>query len=107
MNIHPSLIPAFCGRGYYGHKVHEAVIERGVKLSGCTVHFADNEYDQGPIIAQRSVPVNDGDTPDTLAARVFEEECRLYPECVRLFAEGKLEIEGRSVLIRNPSITSQ
>lgn len=101
MNIHPALIPAFCGRGYYGHKVHEAAIERGVKLSGCTVHFADNEYDHGPIIAQRGVPVLDGDTPDSLAARVFEAECQLYPECIRLFAEGKLHIEGRRVLIKN------
>ena len=67
MNIHPSLIPAFCGRGYYGHKVHESVIERGVKVSGCTVHFADNQYDHGPIILQRSVCVSDDDTPDSLA----------------------------------------
>jgi phosphoribosylglycinamide formyltransferase 1 len=100
MNIHPSLIPAFCGHGYYGHKVHEAALERGVKLSGCTVHFADNEYDHGPIIAQEGVPVLDSDTPDSLAARVFEAECRLYPECIRLFAEGRLEVVGRRVVIR-------
>jgi formyltetrahydrofolate-dependent phosphoribosylglycinamide formyltransferase len=80
MNIHPSLIPAFCGKGYYGHHVHEAVLQIGVKLSGCTVHFADNEYDHGPIILQRAVPVLDDDTPDSLAERVFQEEKIAYPE---------------------------
>jgi phosphoribosylglycinamide formyltransferase-1 len=84
LNIHPSLIPSFCGKGYYGHKVHEAALERGVKISGCTVHFSDNEYDNGPIILQRSVPVEDDDTPDSLAARVFEQECLAYPEAIRL-----------------------
>ena len=91
LNIHPALIPAFCGQGFHGHHVHEAVLARGVKLSGCTVHFADNEYDHGPIIVQRAVPVLEGDTPDTLAARVFEAECDAYPEAIRLFAEGRLE----------------
>jgi formyltetrahydrofolate-dependent phosphoribosylglycinamide formyltransferase len=99
MNIHPSLIPAFCGKGYYGHRVHEAALAYGVKLSGCTVHFADNLYDHGPIILQRAVPVLDQDTPDTLAARVFEEECKAYPEAIRLFAAGRLQIEGRIVRI--------
>jgi formyltetrahydrofolate-dependent phosphoribosylglycinamide formyltransferase len=99
MNIHPSLIPAFCGKGYYGQRVHEAALAYGVKISGCTVHFADNVYDHGPIILQRTVPVLDGDTPDTLAARVFEEECKAYPEAIRLFAEGKLQREGRRVRI--------
>lgn len=99
MNIHPALIPAFCGKGYFGHKVHEAALERGVKVSGCTVHFADNKYDHGPIILQKPVPVLDGDTPDTLAARVFEAECDAYPEAVRLFAEGRLSIDGRRVRI--------
>ena len=99
MNIHPALIPAFCGKGYFGHKVHEAALERGVKVSGCTVHFADNEYDHGPIILQRSVPVQDDDTPDTLAARVFEAECEAYPEAIRLFAAGRLQIDGRRVRI--------
>ena len=99
MNIHPALIPAFCGKGYYGHHVHEAVLAYGVKVSGCTVHFADNEYDHGPIILQRAVPVLDDDTPDTLAARVFEQECEAYPEAIRLFAEGRLRIEGRRVKI--------
>ena len=99
MNIHPGLIPAFCGHQYYGHKVHEAVINYGAKVSGCTVHFADNVYDNGPIIIQRAVPVLDDDTPDTLAARVFQEECVAYPEAIRLFAAGRLKIEGRRVRI--------
>jgi formyltetrahydrofolate-dependent phosphoribosylglycinamide formyltransferase len=102
LNIHPSLIPAFCGQGYYGHRVHEAALEYGVKLSGCTVHFADNEYDHGPIILQRTVPVLDGDTAETLAARVFAQECEAYPEAIRLFAQGKLRIEGRKVRTTEP-----
>jgi len=97
MNIHPSLIPAFCGKGFHGQHVHEAVLASGVKLTGCTVHFADNEYDKGPIIVQKSVPVLDDDTPVTLAARVFAAECEAYPEAIRLFAEGRLRIEGRRV----------
>jgi len=99
INIHPSLIPAFCGKGLYGHRVHEEVIKSGVKVTGCTVHFADNEYDHGPIILQRTAPVLDDDTPDTLAARVFEQECIAYPEAVRLFGEGRLKIEGRRVRV--------
>jgi len=99
MNIHPALIPAFCGKGFYGHRVHEAVLECGAKLSGCTVHFADNEYDHGPIISQRIVAVRDDDTPDTLAARVFEQECEAYPQAIQWFAEGRLRIEGRRVRI--------
>jgi phosphoribosylglycinamide formyltransferase-1 len=99
MNIHPALIPAFCGKGYYGHHVHEAALAYGVKVSGCTVHFADNEYDHGPIILQRTVPVLDDDTPDRLAQRVFGAECEAYPEAIRLFAEGKLRIEGRRVRV--------
>ena len=95
MNIHPALIPAFCGKGYYGHHVHEAVLEYGAKVSGCTVHFADNVYDHGPVIVQKTVPVLDGDTPDSLAARVFGKECEAYPEAIRLFGEGRLQIEGR------------
>ena len=97
MNIHPSLIPAFCGKGFYGHHVHEAVISYGAKVSGCTVHFVDNQYDHGPIILQKSVPVLDDDTPGGLAARVFEQECVAYPEAIQLFAEGKLAVEGRRV----------
>lgn len=101
LNIHPALIPAFCGQGFHGHHVHEAVLARGVKLSGCTVHFADNEYDHGPIIVQRAVPVLEGDTPDTLAARIFEAECDAYPEAIRLFATGRLVIEAGRLRIQN------
>ncbi len=102
MNVHPALIPAFCGKGYYGHHVHEAVLAYGAKISGCTVHFADNEYDHGPIILQRAVEVRDEDTPETLAARVFAQECEAYPEAVRLFAAGRLRIEGRVVRRQAP-----
>ncbi len=98
-NIHPALIPAFCGQGMYGHRVHEAALEYGVKLSGCTVHFADNEYDHGPVIVQKAVPVLDDDTSDTLAARVFEAECQAYPAALRLIAEGRVHVEGRRVRI--------
>ncbi len=91
MNIHPSLIPAFCGKGMYGHFVHEAVLARGCKVSGCTVHFADSEYDHGPIISQKCVPVLESDTPGTLAARVFEAECIAYPAAIRLFADHRRE----------------
>jgi phosphoribosylglycinamide formyltransferase 1 len=99
MNIHPALIPAFCGKGYYGHHVHEAALAAGVKITGCTVHFCDNQYDHGPIVLQRPVPVLEDDTPDSLSARVFEQECEAYPEAVHLFAEGRLRIEGRRVRI--------
>jgi len=100
LNIHPSLLPAFGGKGMYGHHVHEAVLAFGAKVSGCTVHFADNEFDHGPIVSQRAVPVQDDDTPDTLAARVFEQECLAYPEAIRHFAAGALSIEGNRVRIR-------
>jgi formyltetrahydrofolate-dependent phosphoribosylglycinamide formyltransferase len=98
-NIHPALVPAFCGQGFYGHHVHEAVLRYGAKLSGCTVHFADNQYDHGPVILQKAVPVLDDDTPDTLAARVFEAECAAYPEALQLIADGRVKIEGRRVRI--------
>ncbi len=94
VNIHPALIPAFCGKGFYGHHVHEAVLEHGVKVSGCTVHFVDNEYDHGPIILQKAVPVADDDTPETLAARVFGAECKAYPEVLRMIAAGRVSVEG-------------
>ncbi len=100
INVHPALIPAFSGRGYYGHHVHEAVIEAGVKLSGATVHFADDEYDHGPIILQETVPVTDDDTPDTLAEKVQALERRLVPEAVRLIAAGRLVHDGRRVRIK-------
>ncbi len=96
-NIHPALIPAFSGKGFHGPAVHRAALEAGVKVSGCTVHFADNEYDHGPIVSQRVVPVLDDDTPESLAARVFAEECEAYPEAIRWFAEGRLVVEGRRV----------
>jgi phosphoribosylglycinamide formyltransferase 1 len=97
INIHPSLIPAFCGKGFHGHHVHEAVLERGAKVSGCTVHFANNEYDAGPIILQKVVPVMDDDTPDTLQKRVFEAECEAFPEAIRMFAGGRLTVRGSRV----------
>jgi formyltetrahydrofolate-dependent phosphoribosylglycinamide formyltransferase len=103
INVHPALVPAFCGKGWYGHRVHEAVIESGVKLSGATVHFVDAEYDHGPIILQEAVPVLGADTAETLAARVQEAERRLVPEAIRLFAEGRLRIEGRRVQIAGAS----
>ena len=99
VNIHPGLIPAFCGKGMFGHHVHEAVLEYGAKISGCTVHFVDNHYDHGPIILQRVVPVLDDDTPDTLAARVFEAECQALPEAIRLIAAGRVSMAGRKVRI--------
>ncbi|MGD0949502.1 MAG: phosphoribosylglycinamide formyltransferase [Candidatus Binatia bacterium] len=100
LNVHPALIPAFCGKGFYGERVHRAVLEAGVKVSGCTVHFADDEYDHGPIVLQGAVPVLDDDTPETLAARVHQLENELYPEAIRLWAEGLLEIVGRRVRLR-------
>lgn len=100
INIHPSLLPSFGGQGMFGHHVHEAVLKHGCKVSGCTVHFVTNEYDQGPIIIQRCVDVCEGDTPDDLAARVFEQECIALPEAINLFAAGRLEIRGRVVSIR-------
>lgn len=102
INIHPSLIPAFSGKGFHGSHVHEAALTRGAKVSGCTVHFVDDEYDHGPIILQRTVPVLDDDTPDTLAARVFEAECEAMPEAIRMFASGCMEIEGSRVRMLSP-----
>jgi formyltetrahydrofolate-dependent phosphoribosylglycinamide formyltransferase len=100
INVHPALIPAFCGKGFYGRRVHEAVLEAGVKVSGATVHFADDEYDQGPIILQEAVPVREDDTPESLAERVQAAERRLVPEAIRLFAEGRLSVEGRRVRVK-------
>jgi phosphoribosylglycinamide formyltransferase-1 len=105
LNIHPALIPAFSGKGFYGPRVHEAVLEYGAKLSGCTIHFVDNRYDHGPILVQRAVAVLDDDTPETLAARVFAAECETYPEALRLIGEGRVRIEGRKVFVdrRSPN----
>lgn len=94
LNVHPSLIPAFCGKGYYGHHVHEAALARGVKVSGCTVHLVDDEYDHGPILVQKAVEVRDDDTADTLAARVFAAECEAYPEAITLVASGRGAVKG-------------
>jgi phosphoribosylglycinamide formyltransferase 1 len=99
INVHPALLPAFGGKGYYGHKVHEAVLKHGCKVSGCTVHFVDNEYDQGPIILQKAVPVLADDTVDALAARVQEAEREIYPQAIQLFAQGRLKIQQRLVSI--------
>jgi phosphoribosylglycinamide formyltransferase-1 len=97
MNIHPALLPSFGGQGMWGHHVHEAVLAAGCKVSGCTVHFCTNEYDEGPIILQRTCQVKEADTPDTLAARVFKQECIAYPQAIRLFAEGKLRVQDAKV----------
>ena len=99
INIHPALIPSFCGMGMYGKHVHEAVIDYGVKYSGATVHFVNEEADAGPIIMQETVPVLENDTPETLAARVLETEHILLPKAVALMADGKLRVEGRTVRI--------
>jgi phosphoribosylglycinamide formyltransferase-1 len=99
INIHPALLPSFGGKGMYGKKVHEAVLAQGCKVSGCTVHFADAEYDAGPIILQRTVAVAEDDTAESLAKRVFGEECIAYPQAIRLFQQGRLKIEGRRVKV--------
>ncbi len=98
-NIHPALIPAFCGHGYFGARVHQSVLDYGAKVSGCTVHFADNEYDHGPIILQRVVPVRDDDDAHSLAARVFDAECEAYPQALQWIAEGRVHVVGRRVRI--------
>lgn len=103
MNIHPALLPLFGGKGMYGEHVHRAVLESGMKVSGCTVHFVDEHYDTGPIIVQRCVPVEEDDTWESLAARVLEQEHQAYVQAVKLFAEGRLRIEGRRVRVLPPS----
>jgi phosphoribosylglycinamide formyltransferase-1 len=100
MNIHPALLPSFGGQGMWGHHVHEAVLAAGCKLSGCTVHFCTNEYDKGPIIIQRSCPVLPGDDADTLAARVFEQECMAYPDAVKLFQEGRITVANGLAIVK-------
>jgi len=97
LNIHPSLIPAFAGKGYYGDYVHEAVLRYGAKITGCTVHFVDNEYDHGPVVLQKSIEVLESDDVSSLNNRVFELERTAYPEAIQLLAEGKIQIEGRIV----------
>jgi phosphoribosylglycinamide formyltransferase-1 len=99
VNIHPALIPSFCGKGYYGLRVHKAVLEYGAKVSGATVHFVDEGTDTGPIIMQKCVPVLDEDTPETLAARVLEAEHDILVQSVKLLCDGKLELNGRRVRV--------
>ncbi len=101
INIHPSLIPAFCGAGYYGLKVHQAVIDYGAKISGCTVHFVNEVPDGGAIIAQRAVEVRDGDTAESLQARILEVEHQLLPWCVKQLCLGNIVKDGRKVTIKN------
>jgi formyltetrahydrofolate-dependent phosphoribosylglycinamide formyltransferase len=101
LNIHPSLLPAFGGKGMYGHHVHEAVLTFGAKITGCTVHFADNEFDHGPIVSQSAVSVLPDDTPEMVASRVFLAECETYPKAIAAFAAGRLEINGRLVRWKN------
>jgi phosphoribosylglycinamide formyltransferase-1 len=91
LNIHPALIPAFCGAGFFGMRVHRAVKARGVKVSGCTVHFANEIYDEGPIVVQKCVALEDTDTPDDIAAKVFAKECEAYPEAINLVAARGVE----------------
>ncbi len=101
MNVHPALIPSFCGEGYYGLHVHEKALQYGVKLSGATVHFVTEECDGGPIIAQQAVPVLPGDTPEILQKRIMEQvEWKILPEAVSLFCQGRITVEGRTVIIK-------
>lgn len=101
INVHPSLIPSFCGKGYYGIIPHQKALEYGVKITGATVHFVEPEYDSGPIILQKAIEVLPDDTPETLQKRVMEQcEWKLLPEAIRLFSQGRLSVEGRKVIIR-------
>lgn len=100
INVHPALIPAFSGQGMFGQHVHEAVIAYGAKVTGATVHFVDDSYDHGPIIMQQAIPVNDQDTPESLAERVQALERKLYPKAIQMIAEGRVSVEGRKVRIR-------
>ncbi|HVK02246.1 MAG TPA: phosphoribosylglycinamide formyltransferase [Armatimonadaceae bacterium] len=102
INIHPALLPAFGGKGMYGEHVHRGVLEYGAKVSGCTVHFIDEEYDTGPVILQKVVPVEEGDTPQSLAARILPLEHAAYVEALQLLAEGRLSVEGRIVHVAPP-----
>ena len=100
VNVHPALIPAFCGQGMYGHHVHDAVINYGAKVTGATVHFVDGAYDHGPIIMQEAIHVHDYDTADSLAERVQALERKLYPKAIQMIAEGRVTVEGRRVRVR-------
>jgi len=100
INIHPALIPSFCGAGFYKERVHQAVLDHGVKITGCTVHFVDNQYDHGPIILQKAVPVADDDTVESLQRRVFAAECEALPEAIQLIHAGRTKVEGRRVMVK-------
>jgi len=100
INIHPSLIPAFCGKGMYGDKVHQAVLEYGAKITGVTIHFVDDHYDHGPIIMQEAVPVFDGDTAESLAERIQAKEREMYMRALQLFSKGRVKIDGRKVTVQ-------
>jgi phosphoribosylglycinamide formyltransferase 1 len=105
LNIHPALLPSFGGKGYHGLHVHRAVLDAGVRVTGCTVHFADDEYDCGAILVQRTCCVGDDDTPEALQARVFVQECEAYPEAIRLIAEGRVRLEGRRARVSSQRIS--
>ena len=101
LNVHPALIPSFCGKGYYGLRVHEAALEKGVKVSGATVHIVTPECDAGPIVLQKAVAVKEDDTPETLQRRIMEEaEWKILPEAVKLFCEGRIRVENNKVYIK-------
>jgi phosphoribosylglycinamide formyltransferase-1 len=102
INIHPALLPSFGGKGFYGDRVHESVLKAGCKVTGCTVHIVDDEYDHGPIIAQKAVPVLPDDTVESLAARVQAAERELYPEVIQFFVKKRVQVEGRTVRILEP-----
>ncbi len=107
LNVHPALLPSFGGKGMYGHYVHEAVIAYGAKVSGATVHLVDEEYDHGPVVLQACIAVDENDSPDSLAEKVLKIEHRLLPEAVRLFAEGRILVQDRKVIInRNSPVAS-
>jgi len=105
LNIHPALLPSFGGKGMYGPRIHEAVLEHGCRVTGVTVHLVDSGYDTGPIVLQEPVAVRQDDTPRSLAARVLQLEHRLYPEALQLFAEGRIAVDGRRVIIRDHTIS--
>lgn len=107
LNIHPALLPCFGGKGMYGHHVHEAVIAYGVRWTGVTVHIVDNEYDHGPIVLQEPIEVLQDDTPDSLAERIHPVEHRLYPQALQLFAQGRIRLSGRRILMHPPESSVQ
>jgi phosphoribosylglycinamide formyltransferase-1 len=100
LNIHPSLIPAFCGKGMYGNRVHQAVADSDVTVSGCTIHFVDNEFDHGPIIYQQIVQVAADDLPEDIRERVFVAECEAYPKVLRWLTEGRISVDGSVVTVQ-------